>query len=67
MYKIVRNIFYLVFAIIPCINYASNGWGYVLATQALAFCLSVYVLRKFSVLCIKAVDDYYTLRLNLMP
>ena len=35
-------------------------WGYVLATQALAFCLSVYVLRKFSVLCIKTVDEYYT-------
>ena len=34
------------------------GWGYVLATQALAFCLSVYALRNFSALCIKAVDDY---------
>ncbi len=41
-------------------NSSFYGWGYVLATQALAFCLSIYVLRQFSVLCIKAVDDYYT-------
>lgn len=41
-------------------NSSFYGWGYLLATQALAFCLSVYALRKFSVLCIKAVEEYYT-------
>ncbi len=40
-------------------NSSFYGWGYVLATQALAFCLSVYALRKFSVSCIKAVEEYY--------
>jgi len=41
-------------------NNSFYGWGYVLATQALAFCLSVYALRKLSVLCIKTVDQHYT-------
>jgi len=39
-------------------NSSYYGWGYTVATQVVGFCISIYVLIKYSAICTNAVNEY---------